>query len=386
MVLKILVPFLFSFSLSAKLALTPPMGWNSWNTFKCEIDENLIKETADAMVESGMKDAGYEYINIDDCWQTERDSKGYVIVDKERFPSGMKSLIDYVHSKGLKIGLYSDAGHKTCEGRAGSLNFEKQDAETYAKWGVDYLKYDWCFTSSPDKQMPRKGTQSAKFIKSSYKVMGDELKKTGKDIVYSICSWGRGKPWEWGKDVGGHLWRTTPDIFAAWISWTYILDKQVGLEKYAGPGHWNDPDMLIVGMVSNRQSISHFSLWSILAAPLIAGNDIRNMSKETLEILTNKEVIAVNQDPLGVQGKRYIKKLSREVWAKPLSDGSYAIVLFNRGIVSKFIKFKWSDLGLDWKRARVRDLWKKYNLGVYDESYGARVKGRSVQMIRVWGN
>ena len=379
----ILITLTFSFNTYADLALTPPMGWNSWNTFACDIDEKLIKETADIMASNGMKEAGYVYINIDDCWQTVRDEKGIIVVDKKRFPSGMKALADYVHSKGLKIGTYSSAGTKTCEYRAASLGYEVQDAQTYADWGFDYLKYDFCFTHKDVRSYKKVDKEETK---AKYKAMADALMSTGRDIVFSICNWGVVKPWEWGKEVGGHLWRTTGDIKPTWRSWTKILDQQVGLEKYAGPGAWNDPDMLIVGMIPHNQSIAHMSLWSLLAAPLIAGNDLRNMSKETLEILTNKEVLAVNQDKLGIQGKRYIKNRSREVWAKPLEDGSYAIVLFNRGLTSKFIKFNWSDLGLDWKWAKVRDLWKKYDLGVYNETYGERIKGRSVQMIRVWGN
>ncbi len=385
MILKIFIPFflIFSFNSFAKLALTPPMGWNSWNTFRCDIDEELIKETADAMVTNGMKEAGYEYINIDDCWQTVRDSNGIIVVDKKRFPSGMKALVDYIHSKGLKLGLYSSAGTKTCEHRAASLGFETQDAKTYAEWGVDYLKYDFCFTRDDIRSTHKVDREKTRL---KYKTMADALQSSGRDIVFSICNWGVEKPWEWGKEIGGHLWRTTPDIRASWSSWTKILDKQVGLESFAGPGARNDPDMLIVGMIPHNQSIAHMSFWSLLAAPLIAGNDIRNMPKETLEILTNKDVLAVNQDKLGIQGKRYIKNRSKEVWAKPLEDGSYAIILFNRGLTSKFIKFNWSDLGLDWKRAKIRDLWKKYDLGVYNETYGERIPGRSVQMIRVWRN
>lgn len=369
----------FSNSLSP-LALTPPMGWNTWNTFKCNINENLIKESADALVSSGMKDAGYKYINIDDCWQLGRNPDGTIQVDTKRFPSGMKALGDYIHSKGLKFGIYSSAGYFTCEGRAASLNFERIDAQTYADWGVDYLKYDFCFTAGEKIRSTHK--VSVEHTQKVYGEMSKALNAAGRPIVFSLCSWGVGEPWKWGADVG-NLWRTTGDISPKWSSWTKILDQQVGLEKYAGPGHWNDPDMLIVGMISKKESIAHFSLWSILSAPLIAGNDIRNMSPDTLEILTNKEVIAINQDPMGVQGTRYLKQSRKEVWAKPLADGSYAVVLFNRNLLPRNISFKWSDLKLDWDNAQVRDLWKKKNLGIFKDSFKALVEGKSAVMVKI---
>ncbi|MCK5076056.1 MAG: glycoside hydrolase family 27 protein, partial [Calditrichia bacterium] len=288
------------------LALTPPMGWNSWNKFACNVDEKLIHETAKAMVENGMKDAGYQYIIIDDCWHGERDSLGFIQPHPERFHSGMKALADYIHSLGLKFGIYSDAGWKTCGSRPGSRGYEYQDAMKYAEWGVDYLKYDWCNTTGLNAE-------------GAYLTMRDALYATGRPIVFSLCEWGNNKPWEWAKDIG-HLWRTTGDITACfdcvvdhgtWKSWgvMQILDMQEGLRIYAGPDHWNDPDMMEVGNgMSLSEDRAHFSMWCILAAPLIAGNDLINMSKETIEILTNREVISINQDTLGIQGFKYSVK------------------------------------------------------------------------------
>ncbi|MEO7768316.1 MAG: glycoside hydrolase family 27 protein, partial [Ferruginibacter sp.] len=268
------------------LALTPPMGWNSWNKFACNVDEKLIREVADAMVSTGMKEAGYNYINIDDCWHGDRDSLGFIHPDPKRFPSGMKALADYIHSKGLKMGIYSDAGAQTCGGRPGSRGFEFQDAMAYASWGIDYLKYDWCFTDGLKAE-------------GAYKTITAALRKAGRPIVLSICEWGTDHPWVWGPSAG-HLWRTTGDIFncfdcikdnGSWKAWgvMQILDKQEGLRKYAGPGHWNDPDMLEVGNggFTPGENRAHFSMWAMLAAPLIAGNDLRSMTDEIRQVLTN---------------------------------------------------------------------------------------------------
>ncbi len=366
---------------SNNLALTPPMGWNSWNLYQCDINEDLIKKTADAMVEKGMLEAGYKYLVIDDCWQTSRDKEGNIIADAKKFPSGIKALVDYVHSKGLKFGIYSDAGTKTCQGRPGSRGYEFQDARQYAKWGVDYLKYDWC----------HHGTQNAP---ASYKLMAEALKAAKRPIVFSICEWGTNKPWLWGKEVGGNLWRTTEDILNCWdcrtdwggMGWVHILDLQVGLECYAGPGHWNDPDMLEVGNsgLTVEESRSHFSLWAILAAPLFAGNDIINMKNEIREILTNKEVIAVDQDSLGKQGTRIKKDGDLEVWSRVLSDGGRAVVLFNRGEKAKEISFRWDEIGYPKKlKANVRDLWKHKNLGIFVGTFSSEVGSHSVVMIKV---
>lgn len=360
------------------LALTPPMGWNSWNRFACNINEDLIKSAADAMVSSGMKDAGYQYIVIDDCWQVSRDAGGNIVADPKTFPSGIKALADYVHSQGLKFGIYSDAGTKTCAGRPGSRGHEYQDALQYAAWGVDYLKYDWCNT----------GTENAQ---AAYSTMRDALKAAGRPIVFSLCEWGTSKPWLWAGDVG-NLWRTTGDISDCWnckkdeLSWTQILDLQVGLESFAGPGHWNDPDMLEVGNggMTATEYRAHFSFWCLLAAPLMAGNDLKNMSPEIREILTNREVIAVDQDPLGMQGRRVRKNGDSEVWAKQMKDGSRAVVLLNRGASDAEISVAWEDLGYPAHlSAAVRDLWANKDLGKSTGTFSAKVPSHAVVMLRV---
>ncbi len=362
------------------LAMTPPMGWNSWNKFGCDVSEKLIKEIADAMVSSGMKDAGYEYVVIDDCWQVGRDENGNIIPDPERFPSGMKALADYIHSKGLKFGIYSDAGTKTCQKRPGSRGYEFQDARTYAAWGVDYVKYDWCNTTTQNAQ-------------ASYKLMRDAIYKAGRPMVFSLCDWGWSKPWLWAKDVG-HLWRATDDIMDCWdceddrnnAGFTILLDRVADLYSYSGPGHWNDPDMLEVGNsgLTVNESRAHFSLWCILAAPLIAGNDLRDMTKETLEILTNKEAIVVDQDPLGKSGIKVRDDGDLEVWVKQLADGGRAVVLFNRGKTTENIKVSWPELGYPGHlKATVRDLWKHEDLGKYKGEFIAGVPSHDIVMIRI---
>ncbi|MGC1686665.1 MAG: glycoside hydrolase family 27 protein [Candidatus Acidiferrales bacterium] len=361
------------------IAQTPPMGWNSWNRFACDVSESLIKSITDAMVSSGLKDAGYQYVVIDDCWQIKRDAAGNIVADPDRFPSGIKSLADYVHLKGLKFGIYSDAGTNTCAGRPGSRGHEYQDALQYAAWGVDYLKYDWCNTGTEDAE-------------AAYKTMSDALKSTGRPIVFSLCEWGEHKPWLWGKDIG-NLWRTTGDITDCWdckkdgsSGWLLNLDQQVGLESYAGPGHWNDPDMLEVGnggMTANEYR-SHFSFWCLLAAPLIAGNDVRNMAPEISEILTNKEVIAVDQDPLGMEGRRVWKNGDVEAWAKQMKDGSRAVILFNRGKSDAEISANWEDLGYPAHvPASVRDLWAKKDLGKFTTKFTANIIAHGVLMLRI---
>lgn len=351
------------------LALTPPMGWNSWNKFACNVDENLIKETADAMVSSGMKAAGYSYINIDDCWHGERDSLGFIHPDRKRFPSGMKALADYVHNKGLKLGLYSDAGSQTCGGRPGSRGFEFQDALTYAAWGVDYLKYDWCNTEGLKAE-------------GAYKTITAALRRAGRPMVLSICEWGTDQPWLWGQNVG-HLWRTSGDIFncfdcvedhGTWKSWgvMQILDKQEGLRKYAGPGHWNDPDMLEIGngKLTQGEDRAHFAMWAMIAAPLIAGNDLRNMNKETIAVLTNKNVIAVNQDVLGIQGFKYRSAVGLEIWFKPLAQGNWVVCFLNRSAESKKIDF-------DWRNELVKD-------DVFGQELNARMINYKIK--NAWSN
>ena len=361
------------------LALTPPMGWNTWNRFGCKINEKLIRQAADAMVSSGMRDAGYVYIVIDDCWQGERDAEGNIRPDPQRFPSGMKALGDYIHAKGLKFGIYSDAGQLTCGRLPGSWGHEYQDARTYASWGVDYLKYDWCSTYTQDAQ-------------STYATMSDALRATGRPIVFSICEWGVNKPWLWAKNVG-NLWRTTDDIYDHWSgqdgyqhSVLAILDLQVGLDGFAGPGHWNDPDMLEVGNggMSNVEYQSHFSLWAMLAAPLMAGNDLANMGADTKAILTNREVIAVDQDPLGIEARRVAKQGDHEVWARPLEGGGRAVLLLNRGNAAHAITVNWADLDLPASlRLKVRDLWAHKDLPDARGSFTANVPSHGVAMLRM---
>jgi alpha-galactosidase len=367
------------------LALTPPMGWNSWNKFGCNVSEDLIKSVADAIATNGMKDAGYQYVVIDDCWQVSRDANGNIAADPKQFPSGIKALSDYVHSKGLKFGLYSDAGAKTCAGRPGSQGHEYQDALQYARWGADYLKYDWCNT----------GTRNAE---EAYLTMSTALLSTGRPIVFSICEWGTAKPWLWGKGTG-NLWRTTGDISDKWTSkkkWpdgtcceygmVDILDMQIGLESFAGPGHWNDPDMLEVGNggMTIPEYRAHFSLWALLSAPLIAGNDVRSMSPEIKEILTNSEAIAVNQDKLGREGRRIRKDGDLEVWAKPLSDGSRAVILFNRGATEADVGVSWEEIAYpNHLSVKVRDLWSHKDVGSFTGKYSAKVPSHSVVMLKI---
>jgi alpha-galactosidase len=330
------------------LAPTPPMGWNSWNTFGCDINEQLIRDTADIIVESGMRDAGYEYVNIDDCWMApERDAEGRLQPDPVDFPNGIAALADYVHARGLKLGIYSSAGTETCQGLPASLGHEQIDAQTFADWGVDYLKYDNC------------NNQGVPAIER-YQAMGDALAATGRDIVYSICEWGTNDPWLWGRDVGGHLWRTTGDITDSWESVMSLLDQQVGLEAYSGPNGWNDPDMLEVGNegLTRAESRAHMSLWSLLNSPLLAGNDLRAMPTWALRQLTDADVVAVNQDWGGEQGSKLRDDGDSEVWTKPMSDGSVAVVLLNRGAATDAIAVTADELDLPQAaRFKVRDVW-----------------------------
>ena len=365
-------------ALDNSLARTPPMGWNSWNKFACNVTEDAVRSVADAMVKSGMKDAGYQYIVIDDCWQISRDPDGNILADPKRFPSGIKALADYVHSLGMKFGIYSDAGRKTCGGRPGSRGYEFQDARTYAKWGVDYLKYDWCSTNGQTTQ-------------ESYTLMRDALQLAGRPIVFSICEWGNSKPWTWAPAVG-NLWRTTTDIKDIWegrmrgngAGVVTIADLQVDLADYAGPGHWNDPDMLEVGNggMNLTEYRSHFSLWSIMAAPLIAGNDIANMKPEIHDILTNKDVIAVDQDALGKQGKRIRHENDQDVFVKPLDGGGVAVLLLNRGAAEQTISVTWEQLGLAANQSfNGRDLWEHKDLGRLATQFSAPVASHGVAMI-----
>ena len=382
-----LVSVLFAviFNLSAQkfeqLAKTPPMGWNSWNKFGSDVSEELLIGIADAMVNSGMADAGYEYIVIDDYWQVGRDENGEVIVDKERFPHGMKYLADYIHSKGLKFGIYSCAGTKTCGGRPGGRGYEFQDARTYARWDVDYLKYDWCYTS----------TQNAK---ASYEIMRDALYEAKRPVVFSLCEWGQNKPWEWAKDVG-HLWRTTGDIVDRWDAMMAIFDAQKDLAQYAGPGHWNDPDMLEVGNggMTTEEYRTHFSLWCMLASPLMAGNDLRDMDKETLEILTNEDMIAINQDTLGKQAFQFRDNGDYEIWVKKLAEKEKAVCLLNRGdetktvqvnipVILKASDYYWASDPYELKDYSLRDVWAHKDVILKEKTINVTLPPHSVKVYR----
>ncbi|XP_009397580.2 alpha-galactosidase-like [Musa acuminata AAA Group] len=330
------------------LGTTPPMGWNSWNHFHCDINEQLIRETADALVSTGLAELGYQYVNIDDCWgENYRDSQGNLVAKQSTFPSGINSLADYVHGNGLKLGIYSDAGTQTCsKTMPGSLGYEDQDAQTFASWGVDYLKYDNC--NNP-------GTSP----RERYSKMSSALQNSGRDIFFSLCEWGADDPATWASGIG-HSWRTTGDIFDSWDSMTSRADENDKWASYAKPGGWNDPDMLEVGNggMTTEEYRSHFSIWALAKAPLLIGCDVRSISEDALEILSNSEVIAVNQDSLGVQGKKVVWGGGTEVWAGPLSGGTVAVVLWNRGSSPATITAEWSDIGLSSSTVvNARDLW-----------------------------
>jgi alpha-galactosidase len=374
------------------LAKTPPMGWNSWNRFRCDVNEKLVREAAEAMVSSGMRDAGYIYINIDDCWHGERDSLGFIQADPKRFPSGMKALADYVHSLGLKFGIYTDAGWQTCAGKPGSRGYEYQDAISYAKWGVDYVKDDFCFADSLDAH-------------GSYLTMRNAFYAAGRPVVFSLCEGGDHKPWEWGAEVG-HLWRTTCDIYAAFDSleshngWhalgvLNILNLQKSIRKYSGPDHWNDPDMLEVGNgMSVNEDRAHFSMWCMLAAPLISGNDLFHMSKETSEILKNKDAIAVDQDTLGISGFVYSQQGPIEIWAKPLAYGEWAVCFLNSGREVKDVNFSWNEnkivdtltnreLNPGKDKYTISDLWKHKDIGSTNKDFSAAIPSHDVVLLRL---
>ncbi|HTW60942.1 MAG TPA: glycoside hydrolase family 27 protein [Terracidiphilus sp.] len=315
------------------VALTPPMGWNSWNFFARKVTDQDIRNAADQMVATGMKDAGYVYINIDDTWEGDRDANG-VLHSNSKFPD-MKALADYVHSKGLKLGIYSSPGPKTCAGYEASLDHEVQDAQLYASWGIDYLKYDLCsfIPAVMQKQAPDDKAQQMRLMIAAYKKMDEALRASGRPMVYSLCQYGWDAVWEWGPEVGANLWRTTGDIKANWNSIYTILNEQAGLAKYAGPGHWNDPDMLEVGngKLTPAENRTHFSMWAMLAAPLLAGNDLTHMTPEVLSILTNRDVIAIDQDRLGQEATRAYSDGEVDVWTRHLAGGAIAIAVINAG-------------------------------------------------------
>jgi alpha-galactosidase len=361
------------------LAPTPPMGWNTWNTFAANINETLVHETAGVLIASGMRDAGYTYIVLDDAWMAkQRDADGNLVPDPAKFPSGMKALGDFLHANGFKFGIYNCAGTETCGGYPGGRGHEYQDARLYASWGVDYLKYDWC----------NHGTADAR---ETYKTMRDALHTAGRPIVFSLCEWGQNKPWEWAADVG-HLWRTTGDITDCYdcrkewsMGWKTILDAQVGLEKYAGPDHWNDPDMLEVGNagLNPAESRAHFSLWCMLAAPLMAGNDVRHMTEETRAILTNTDVIALDQDPLGKEGLRIYADPAKEIWVKELSHGDWAVCVLNAGPVPADLTVDWNQIRFLQGTYRVRNLWTKQDVGTTQEKHTGHVASHDVMLFRL---
>jgi alpha-galactosidase len=356
------------------LVRTPPMGWNSWNKFAGRVDDATVRAIADAMAGNGMKEAGYLYVNIDDTWEGGRDPQGNIQTNK-KFPD-MKALADYVHSKGLKLGIYSSPGPNTCAGYEGSYGHEEQDARTYAAWGIDYLKYDWCGarTLYTDEEMP-----------AIYQKMGDALLKTGRPIVYSLCQYGRLDVWKWGADVGGNLWRTTGDIRDSWDSMSRIGFGQNELAQWAKPGHWNDPDMLEIGNggMSDTEYMTHMTLWSMLAAPLLSGNDLRSMSPSVLQILTNREVIAVDQDKQGKQGKRVWNSGEQEIWTRPLSGGAQAVAVFNRAAEAATVNFRWVDIGISGTGLSLRDLWAHKDLPWTGPGYSLTIPAHGVVMLRV---
>jgi alpha-galactosidase len=353
------------------LVRTPPMGWNSWNKFAGKIDAVAVRGVADAVVASGMRDAGYVYINIDDTWEGPRDAQGN-ITGNRKFPD-MKGLADYVHSKGLKIGLYSSPGPLTCAGYEGSYLHEEQDAKTYAAWGFDYLKYDWCTAGAIYKPSD---------LQAVYQIMGDALLKSGRPIVYSLCEYGMGDVWKFGAKVDGNLWRTTGDISDHWQSMDGIGFKQFAIASYTQAGHWNDPDMLEIGNggMTADEYRTHMSLWSLLAAPLLAGNDLRSMSEETKSILMNKEVIAIDQDPEAKPVKKISEQGSLVVAARPLKNKTWAVGLFNRGDAAAKMTAAWSDLGLHGK-LKVRDLWAHKDMGKVADQFSADVPSHGVVLI-----
>ena len=375
------------------LALTPPMGWNSWNTFQTHIDEPLLKGMVDTYVSSGMKDAGYTYFVLDDGWMSmERDKEGNLVADPKKFPSGMKEFADYVHSKGLKFGIYNCAGTKTCAGYPGTRGYEYQDARLYASWGVDYLKFDWCYADGED-------------AKEAYTTMSRAIRAAGRPMIFSLCEWGSHQPWRWAKEVG-QLWRSTGDIGPAFEKsvtkngWTplsvlNILDRQDSIRQYAGPGHWNDPDMLEVGNgMTYSEDKAHFSLWCMLAAPLMAGNDLRKMSDQTKTILTNKEIVAIDQDALGMEAFRYYAFDGMEIWVKPLANNELAVCFLNRSTHPQNVSYEWkghaitdtitkTNVDFNANSYRLKDVWTKKDLGTTDKTLKQTIGPHDVLVLKL---
>ncbi|AWG26842.1 glycoside hydrolase family 27 protein [Flavobacterium kingsejongi] len=376
------------------LAMTPSMGWNSWNTFETKIDEQLVKQTADIMVSSGMVAAGYNYIVLDDGWMTrERDGDGNLVPDPEKFPNGMKALVDYVHGKGLKFGLYNCAGTKTCAGYPGTRGYEYQDARLYASFGIDFLKFDWCNTEGIN-------------AKEAFTTMSNALKVAGRPILFNICEWGDNQPWNWASPIG-NSWRISGDIYPCfdceykhpenWSSWGFmkIIEMRKDIRQFSGPDHWNDFDMLEVGNgMTYAEDKSHFTMWALMASPLITGNDLRVMTKETLGILTNKDIISVNQDKLGIQGFKYATEGSIEIWVKPLTDGSWAVTFLNRNEKTQSLNFDWkahtitdpiNKLTADFKGDvyMIKDLWGGKTGGTTQKNLIAQIPGHDTVTLRL---
>jgi alpha-galactosidase len=368
------------------VAATPPMGWNSWNHFAEHVTDADIRAAAAALVGTGMRDVGYVYVNIDDTWQGKRDADG-VLHPNERFPD-MKALGDYIHAKGLKFGIYSSPGEKTCAGYAGSLGHEAQDARMYAAWGVDYLKYDLCYFQDEMRKAktahPQDPNAARDLMIAAYRKMGEALKATGRPILYSLCQYGLDQPWKWGPGIGASLWRTTDDIDDSYGRMSAIGFSQAGLAKFAGAGHWNDPDMLEIGNGKMREEEyrTHMSLWVLLAAPLLAGNDLSAMTEADKRILTNQDAIAIDQDTLGAQGDRLHQSGDLDVWTKPLSGGRVAVGLFNRAWSSREIPVDLAEIGFP-KGAGLRDVWKQQDLGHATGIFTATVPGHGVTLLVV---
>jgi alpha-galactosidase len=367
------------------LAATPPMGWNSWNWFAGKVTQADVKAAADLIVSSGMRDAGYVYVNIDDTWEGKRDEKG-VLHTNEKFPD-MKGLADYVHSKGLKLGIYSGPGDLTCAKYPASLDHEQQDADLYASWGIDYLKYDLCgFRTKMQAEAPNDRLKQDKMMRDAYMKMHQALLKTGRPIVYSLCQYGFDSVWQWGAEVGGNLWRTTGDVKENFPSIALIAQTQLGLGKYAGPGHWNDPDMLEVGNgnLTLDENRTHMGMWAMLAAPLLAGNNLTKLTPEVTAILTNKEIIAIDQDRLGRQAERVYQEGPVQIWARPLADGGTALAVINFGEDETFLR----GIGLHLKEAGVkpgmkaRDVWAAKDLGKVEENYKYSLKRHEMLLLR----
>lgn len=379
--LLLLLPVIGRAQTRESLSLTPQMGWSSWNNFQGNINEDIIKSIVDAMVASGLKDAGYTYINIDDCWHGKRDADGFIQADPKHFPHGIKALADYVHSRGLKLGIYSDAGSETCAGRPGSLGHEYQDALQYARWEVDYLKYDWCNTTNVNAQ-------------GAYQLMRDAIQAAGRPLFFSICEWGDNHPWRWAKGIGDS-WRIGPDIWCSFDSThvfpTYIqcsiidcINRNDSLRSYAGPGHWNDPDMLEVGNgLSVNQDRAHFTMWCMMASPLILGNDVRNMSDETKAILTNRDLIAIDQDKLGVQGLRFLIREGLEYWFKPLSNGDWAMTIFNPTRQSLSCSLNWQDFNLTDEEVSKRSTAFDQNVYKIKNLWTGRMEGKTTLKSKI---